>query len=185
MKAYKGFNQDWTCRGFKFEVGKTYKHEGKISLCNSGFHACENPLDILNYYPPTWQMAVVDLLETNDETDIDSKRVGASLKIESLLDIKTLVSCAIEYISAKCNPIKTKHSTGIRSASSATGDNAVAAAFGLESKAKAGGTGVVVVAWWDGKRKRLSVGYVGENGIEADVWYCSDEAGKLVPEDKL
>lgn len=71
--------------------------------------------------------------------------------------------------------------TGDQSASSATGDNAIAAAFGLDSKAKAGKTGIVVVSWWDEKteRKRLCTGYVGEDGIEPDVWYKAVE-GKLV-----
>mgnify|MGYP006267288197 FL=1 len=40
MKGYKGFNPDWTCRDFKFEVGKTFEHKGDVSLCNSGFHFC-------------------------------------------------------------------------------------------------------------------------------------------------
>ena len=48
MKAYKGFNTDMTCRGFKFEEGKTYE-EPEAKLCKSGFHACENPLDCFNY----------------------------------------------------------------------------------------------------------------------------------------
>lgn len=48
--AYKGMNADMTCRGKQYEVGKTY-HEDKAVCCNAGMHACENPLDVLHYYP--------------------------------------------------------------------------------------------------------------------------------------
>ena len=50
MKGYKVFNPDWTCRGFQYEVGKTYKHEGKLSICNSGFHFCRKASDCFSYY---------------------------------------------------------------------------------------------------------------------------------------
>jgi len=50
MKGYKVFNPDFTCRGFKYEVGKTYKHNGPISICRSGFHFCRNVADCFNYY---------------------------------------------------------------------------------------------------------------------------------------
>lgn len=48
--AYKGMNADMTCRGKQYEVGKTY-HEDKADCCHAGMHACENPLDVLHYYP--------------------------------------------------------------------------------------------------------------------------------------
>ena len=51
MKAYKGFNENMTCRGFQYEEGKIY-HEKDAILCEKGFHACENPLDTFNYYAP-------------------------------------------------------------------------------------------------------------------------------------
>lgn len=47
--AYKGMNSDMTCRDFKYEVGKSYKTD-KAELCKCGFHACLNPLDVLDYY---------------------------------------------------------------------------------------------------------------------------------------
>ena len=51
MKAYKGFFEDLTCRGFQYEVGKTYKTD-KAELCNCGFHACKKMEDVIDYYYP-------------------------------------------------------------------------------------------------------------------------------------
>ena len=48
--AYKVMNSDMTCKGFHYEVGKSYKTD-KAELCECGFHACLNPLDVLDYYP--------------------------------------------------------------------------------------------------------------------------------------
>ena len=48
--GYKVFNPDWTCRGFKYEVGKTYKHNGNIEMCGAGFHFCQKISDCFNYY---------------------------------------------------------------------------------------------------------------------------------------
>jgi len=50
LRAFKGFNKDWTCRIFQYEVGKSYHQEGKIKCCVNGFHACTNPLSVFNYY---------------------------------------------------------------------------------------------------------------------------------------
>ena len=47
--AYKGMKSDMTCKGFQFEVGKSYKTY-KVELCEIGFHACLNPIDVLDYY---------------------------------------------------------------------------------------------------------------------------------------
>ena len=47
--AYKGMGSNMTCRGFQYEIGKTYKTD-KAELCKCGFHACLNPIDVLGYY---------------------------------------------------------------------------------------------------------------------------------------
>lgn len=52
ITAYKGFGPDFRCRGFQYAIGQTYTHEGEVELCDSGFHCCPNPLDVLQYYPP-------------------------------------------------------------------------------------------------------------------------------------
>ena len=47
--AYKGMNSDMSCKGFHYEIGKTYKTD-KAELWKCGFHACLNPRDVLDYY---------------------------------------------------------------------------------------------------------------------------------------
>ena len=80
MKAYKVFNPDWTCKNFKYEVGKTYKllKNGKLQepiLCERGFHACSIPQDCFNYYPfnPDNKVALVELNGTVLGTDSDKQ----------------------------------------------------------------------------------------------------------------
>ena len=50
VKGFKGFNQDFTCRGFQYEIGKTYEYNGEIELCSSGFHFCRKLQDVHQFY---------------------------------------------------------------------------------------------------------------------------------------
>lgn len=49
MRAFKGFNKDLTCRGYQYEEGKEF-HTERAECCDTGFHACEYPLDCFRYY---------------------------------------------------------------------------------------------------------------------------------------
>lgn len=64
MKGYKVFNSDWTCRGFQYEVGKTYEEDVKPECCERGFHFCTKALDCFEYYSfnPSRHMAEVEAL---------------------------------------------------------------------------------------------------------------------------
>ena len=60
VKGFKGFNKGLKCRDFQFEVGQKHTLSGEVAICSSGFHFCENPLDIFNYYPPTSEFCEVE-----------------------------------------------------------------------------------------------------------------------------
>ena len=104
MKAYKGFNTDMTCRGFQYEEGKTYTEE-KADLCNSGFHACEMPLDVFEFYAPANSVFhEVELDEVSDQRKSDNSKIcGKIIKIGAKLDVAGLCKAQFEYVKANCN----------------------------------------------------------------------------------
>jgi len=136
LKGYKGFNQDWTCKGVQFEVGKTYEHTGEVKLCTSGYHFCENPLDIFAYYPPTGKFAEIDADGVSDQKEDDSKRVCRSLTIKSEIKLSVLLKLGVEFILSKVDFTKAPATnTGDRSAATNTGDQSAATNTGDRSAA--------------------------------------------------
>ncbi len=82
MKAYKILNNDWTCRGFKYEVGGIYEYKGKIKLCESGFHACPQLQNCFKYYQCVpWNKIVEVEILGEWEGDINDKIVTNKIKI--------------------------------------------------------------------------------------------------------
>ena len=159
--AYKGFNQDWTCLGYQYEVGKTYEHRGDVKACNSGFHACEYPLDVLSYYSPAVsKFAVVKMSgETSKDSD-DTKIASAKITIETEINLPEMVKKAVEWIKGKVDWDAAKVSntgdwsaatnTGYRSAATNTGDWSVAT--NTSSRSAATDTGNRSVATNTGNR---------------------------------
>ena len=146
MKAYKGFNEDMTCRGFQFEEGKTYE-EPSAKLCESGFHACEMPIDCLSYYPPSCSVYhEVELDEVSDERRDDSKVCGKKIKIGARLSIRNLVEAQIEYVKERTHEEEGGYATDKNGAASATGYQGAASATGDQGAASATGDQVAASA---------------------------------------
>ena len=103
MKAYKGFNQDLTCRGFQYEEGKTYENDN-AELCKEGFHACENPIDCLYHYSPAQSVYhEVELDGVSDEREEeDTKIVGKKIKVGAKIGIPQLCQLTFEYVKSHC-----------------------------------------------------------------------------------
>ena len=146
MKAYKGFNRDMTCRGFQYEEGKEYKTP-KAKCCDTGFHACEYPLDCLGYYEPCDSVFhEVELDGDIDRSNDDTKVAATKIKIGARLSIAGLVKAAIEYTMSKIKPeakadenYGAASATGYSGAASATGDRGAASATGDSGAASATG----------------------------------------------
>ena len=136
MKAYKGFNEDLRCRDFQYEVGKEYE-ENRAELCECGFHACENPIDVFNYYPPTdSRYCEVELSDVADEESSDSKRCGKRIKINAEIGIKGIVDAFVKFTMDRVDWKKDKsNNTGDRSAATNTGDRSAATNTGNQSAA--------------------------------------------------
>ncbi|WP_148244810.1 hypothetical protein [Enterobacter asburiae] len=135
--TYKGFNADMTCRGFQFEIGKTFEHEGKVSACSAGFHSCEYPLDCFSYYPPA-QSRYAETIASGDisrEEGGDSKIASASITIKAEISVHQLVTRAIEWIWSRVDRSLEQTNTGNRSAASNTGDYSAASNTGNRSAA--------------------------------------------------
>ncbi|MDD4181566.1 MAG: hypothetical protein PHE87_08050 [Victivallaceae bacterium] len=83
MRGYKVFLPDFTCHGFKFEVGKTYKHDGEIELCNSGFHFCKKAVDCFNYhgFDPDNIVCEIDAIGLVKESSSGAKCVTSEIHI--------------------------------------------------------------------------------------------------------
>ena len=138
IKGFKGFSKDWTCHGHKFEVGKTYTHKGKIKLCESGFHFCENPLDVLRYYSPTdSNFAEVEANNVSDEKSNDTKRVCSEIKIGAKITLTTIIQAGVSFLVSTC---KNKSATSGNSSHSATsGDYSHSATSGYYSPSATSG----------------------------------------------
>ena len=135
MKMYKGFDKDLKCRDFQYEIGKTYE-EPTAELCNRGFHACEYPLDVFNYYVPgnMSRYCEVDLDEVSDKkSSKDSKRCGKKIAVKAEIGIAGLVKAAVDFVMENIKDENKEANTGNYSASTNTGDYSASTNTGYRS----------------------------------------------------
>ena len=145
MKCFKGFDKDLKCRDFQYEIGKEYTEE-KADICNCGFHACEFPMDVFNYYPPSdSRYCEVELEANNQKSSDDSKRVGKKISVKAEIGIAGIIKAGVEYIKEQVNWEDDKATntgyqsaatnTGYQSAATNTGDQSAATNTGYRSAA--------------------------------------------------
>ena len=150
IKAYKAFDKDLSCRGFKYKVGKEYEETGDIKACEKGFHACPYPLDVFGYYAPAGSR-FCEVEQSGKIDDSESDKVCSSkIRIGAELDIRGLVKAAVSYVKERCTneynaePGKPAM-TGDRGA--ATAGNCGAATAGYRGAATAGYRGAATAGY--------------------------------------
>ena len=197
--AYKGFDKDMKCRGFQYEVGKSYEMDGDIKCCERGFHACTNPLDVLNHYNDIdGKYAVVEQSGSICKgEDGDSKTASSKIHIKAEIGFTGLFKAGIEWLKEI-----TKHSTehndnggdyakigssgdyaqigssGYYAQINSTGEDSVICCSGINSRVKAKvGSWITLSEWiYSDEKKRyipkcVKTEYVDGEKIKADTWY--------------
>lgn len=144
--AYKAMDKNMQCRGKQYEVGKTY-HEDEADCRNAGMHACENPLDVLHYYPlrDSPRFFEVECGGNVDKSKEDSKLACTELAVKGEVNFAGLVKATVNAV---FNRVKGKEpfSSGYSSTAGASGYCSTAAATGDYCRAKADGKDNVAVA---------------------------------------
>ena len=152
IKAYKAFDKDLSCRGFKYKVGKEYEETGDIKACEKGFHAYPYPLDVFGYYAPAGSR-FCEVEQSGKIDDSESDKVCSSkIRIGAELDIRGLVKAAVSYVKERC----TNEYNAEPGKPAMTGYRGVATA-GDRGAATAGNCGVATA----GDRGAATAGYRG------------------------
>ena len=137
--AYKAMDKNMQCCGKQYEVGKTY-HEDKADCCHAGMHACENPLDVLHYYPlkDGPRFFEVECGGNVDKSEEDSKLACTELTVKGELNFAGLVKATVNAV---FNRVKGKEpfSSGYYSTAGSSGDYSTAGSSGTYSTAGSSG----------------------------------------------
>ena len=196
--AYKGFNKDLTCRGFQYEIGKEYE-EKEVSVCESGFHACENPFDVLGYYGDVLDNRFCKVEQSGTIKKDDKKQASSKIKVVAEIGFTGLFKAGIEWIEEVTNPTHIIEETrgkndedkigssgdyaqigssGIYAKIDSTGEDSVICCAGNNSIVKAKkGSWVTLSEWKYSKEKERNVPvcvkteFVDGERIKTDTWY--------------
>ena len=101
MKGYKAFNKGLACRGKQYTENTVFEEE-RAEICNSGMHFCENPFDVLDYYPLVnnkggfSDFAEVEAL-ADTKTDDNKKFCTTKMKIGAKLSFAGFVKACVDF----------------------------------------------------------------------------------------
>ena len=185
IKAYKGFNPDMTCRGFQYEVGKEYEIEGDIQVCERGFHACEFPLEVLDYYPIFGdkgenKFCEVEQSGTVDKEEGSTKICSSKIKIKAELKLADLINLGVEWIKEQVKykgDRKYSDNSGNSAQIGSSGDSAQIGSSGDYAQIDSSGEDSVICCAGDNSIAKAKVG----SWITLSEWAYSNDKERFIP----
>ena len=168
ITGFKGYDKDLKCRGFQYEIGKKYETSAAI-ICESGFHFCKNPLDVLRYYNPAQSRftEVHGSGKTAKHDDEDSKVACTHIEIGTEVHLKGIIDAGMTFVFSKIKWGKNDNpqTHGYYSAAQTHGDSSAAQTHGDSSAAQTHGDESVAV----------STGYNGRAAGKIGNWLVLSE----------
>ena len=196
ITAYKGFDENLSCRGFQYEVGNEYEIGGKIECCHHGFHACESPLEVLDHYfllgnAKMARFCEVEQSGTLDRESTTTKVASSKIKIKAELKFADLIKLGIEWIKEKTNPEIIKDcdlsdnggdsaqigSSGYSAQIGSSGDYAKIGSSGDYAKIESTGEDSVICCAGHNSVAKAKAG----SWITLAEWVYSEEKGRWIP----
>jgi hypothetical protein len=190
--AYKGFDKDFKCRDFQYEVGKTYEMDGNIKCCSRGFHACESPMEVFDYYDMlTSRFAEVEQSGEIDKENNSTKICSSRIKIKAELKLADIINLGVEWLKEITMPSKIKANNSSNDGNSAkigsSGDSAKIGSSGYSAQigssgyyAQIGSSGYSAKIGSSGNYAQIgSSGYsakIGSSGNYAQIGSSGDSA---------
>ena len=185
--AYKGFNENLCCRGFQYEIGKEYVHEGKIECCESGFHACINPFDVLDYYEADGKNRYCEVEQSGSikTGNGDSKQASSKIKIKAEIGMAGLFKAGVEGIKEKTNPVpiiaetkdKNDNPSGYSAQIGSSGNSAQIGSSGDSAKIESTGEYSVICCAGNNSMAKAKKG----SWITLSEWKYSEEKKRNIP----
>ena len=176
--AYKGFDKDFKCRDFQYKVGETYKMDGNIACCNRGFHACESPMDVFDYYDMlTSRFAEVEQSGEIDKMDNSTKICSSCIKIKAELKLADIINLGVEWLKEITAPSKIKANNssndGYYAQIGSSGNSAKIVSSGNYAKIDSSGRNSVVMCAGCNSKAKAAIGSwitLSEWGMADDEW---------------
>lgn len=193
IKSYKGFDKNLRCRDFQYKIGGIYEMDGEIKLCNRGFHACESPFDVFDYYTMIdSRFCEVEQDGNISKEDRGTKICSSKIKIKAELKLADMINLGIEWLKEITLPEKIKTSikdnssgnnakigsSGNNAKIDSTGKDCVIMCAGINSVAKASKGSWITLSEWsysEGKQRYIPIcvktEFVDGEKIKADTYY--------------
>ena len=185
--AYKGFDKNLCCRGFQYEIGKEYVHEGEIECCESGFHACTNPFDVLDYYEADGKNRYCEVEQSGSikTSNGDSKQASSKIKIKAEIGMAGLFKAGVEWIKEKTNPVpiiaetkdKNDNPSGDYAQIGSSGNSAQIGSSGDSAKIESTGEYSVICCAGNNSMAKAKKG----SWITLSEWKYSEEKKRNIP----